>query len=101
MISQAAVDDPAELVAVTATRSVEPTSALAATYVCAVAPGRSLQLPPLAPQRRHWNAYVMGCVPLQLPVVALSDRPACGVPELSGGSVYTGGVGTVAARRRR
>ena len=40
--------------AVTATRMVAPTSAGTTAYVCPVAPAMSMQLPPVALQRRHW-----------------------------------------------
>ncbi|MEZ5100774.1 MAG: hypothetical protein R3C15_13445 [Thermoleophilia bacterium] len=40
--------------AVTATRSVFPTSAAWAVYVCWVAPAISAQAPPFASQRFHW-----------------------------------------------
>jgi hypothetical protein len=44
----------AEFVAVTATRMVEPTSALLSVYVVAVAPAMSAQPFPALSQRRHW-----------------------------------------------
>ena len=49
-----AVLAPPEFDAVTATRIVEPTSAAVNPYVCAVAPGTSLQAEPAASQRCHW-----------------------------------------------
>ena len=45
---------PAEFVAVTLTRSVEPESAAWTAYVCAVAPLIVAQLAPLELQRCHW-----------------------------------------------
>ena len=45
--------DPAELLAVTSTRIVEPTSALTTPYVLLVAPAMSTQLPPPLSHRRH------------------------------------------------
>jgi hypothetical protein len=45
--------EPAEFVPVTATRSVEPTSAATAVYDCDVAPLMFVQLLPLVSQRRH------------------------------------------------
>jgi len=65
-----AVAEPAELEAVTATAILEPTSAAVNPYVCAVAAVTSLQLAPLVSQRRHWYAYVIGCVPDQVPGLA-------------------------------
>jgi hypothetical protein len=44
------------LVAVTATRSVDPWSAVTALYDEAVAPAMSAQAEPLESQRRHWYA---------------------------------------------
>ena len=61
---------PKEFDAVTATRIVEPTSAAVNPYVCAVAAVTSLQPAPLVSQRRHWYAYVIGCVPDQVPGLA-------------------------------
>ena len=52
-----AVAAPAELVAVTATRKVSPTSSLVAAYVELVelmGAGGTAQLAPLASQRCHW-----------------------------------------------
>ena len=48
-----AVEDPTEFVAVTETRSVDPTSADEATYVVLVAPARGAQAAPLESQRCH------------------------------------------------
>jgi len=45
--------EPDALVAVTATRIVEPVS-LASVYVVAVAPSMSAQVAPVESQRRHW-----------------------------------------------
>src|ERR671932_2048111 len=55
--AELALLEPTELVAVTVTRSVEPTSAFATRYVCWVAPAMLVQLPPALSQRRHWSAY--------------------------------------------
>src|SRR6476660_2469744 len=51
----------------------------------------SVQLPPTASQTRHRSANVFGSPPLQVPVVALSRWFCCGVPEIVGGLVFTGG----------
>ena len=48
-----ALEEPEPFDAVTATRIVEPTSAVVNPYVCAVAPATSLQTEPAASQRRH------------------------------------------------
>jgi hypothetical protein len=52
---------PAELRAVTRTRSVVPSSADVSVYVFAVAPLMLEQLPPVRSQRRHWYVNVSGC----------------------------------------
>ena len=44
-------------------------------------------------QRRHWYAYAIGCVPDQLPGLALSVCPACAVPEIVGSAVLVGATG--------
>src|ERR1051325_9177768 len=53
--------------AVTSTRIVCPTSALRTPYVCAVAPEMSVQPPPDASQRRHWNVNLSTAPPAYLP----------------------------------
>jgi hypothetical protein len=45
--------EPAELLAVTATRTVDATSAETSVYVCAVAPEMPEQLAPAESQRCH------------------------------------------------
>ena len=45
---------PAAFVAVTTTRTVAPTSAAVSAYVALVAPAMSVQVAPVASQRRHW-----------------------------------------------
>jgi hypothetical protein len=54
--AEEADDEPALFDAVTSTRTVEPTSADANVYVCALAPAISAQLAPAESQRRHWDA---------------------------------------------
>jgi hypothetical protein len=83
----------AAFVAETATRKVEPTSAEVTTYVVAVAPAMSAQFAPEASQRRHWNEYVIGSEPVQVPCEAVSVCPVAAVPEIVGGLVLAGGVG--------
>src|SRR5215467_10670008 len=54
---------PLEFMAETRTSSLCPESAPATTYVAEAAPLMALQLPPLAPQRSHRYAYLVGsCV---------------------------------------
>ena len=63
--------DPAELLAVTAARIVEPTSAEPSRYVCPVAPAIARQFAPDESHRCHWYAYEIGAVPDQLPGLAV------------------------------
>ena len=51
--------------------------------------------PPSAPQRTHWYANEMGCVPLHEPLEAVSVLPCSAVPLIAGSAVFDGG------RRRR
>ena len=51
--AETAEPEPAELLAVTAARSVDPTSAAASAYVCPVAPAISAQFAPPLSHRRH------------------------------------------------
>jgi hypothetical protein len=86
-----AVLEPAGFRTVTAARSVVPTSLAVTVYVAAVAPATDEQAPPAESQRRHWNAYVIGCVPDQTPVEAVSGCPSCAVPLMTGVDVAAGG----------
>jgi hypothetical protein len=52
-----------------------------------------VQLSPDGSQLSHWSANVIGVVPLQLPLVAMSVWPSWGVPDTVGGEVSAGGVG--------
>ena len=54
LCSETAWAEPAELVAVTWTRSVWPTSPATSVYVALVAPPTLTQSPPADEQRRHW-----------------------------------------------
>jgi hypothetical protein len=74
--SDAAVSEPAELLPVTETRSVEPTSSKVTSYVWDAAPGMSTQLAPSASQRFHWYAYEIGGVPAHDPLWAVSVSPS-------------------------
>src|SRR5262249_50485698 len=92
---EAAVDDPSAFDAVTRTRSRLPTSAEARTYAEVVAPPMVAQLepsplPPEGGQRTHWYAYVIGAVPVQVPVVAVSVEPSVVVPFVRGSTVFFG-----------
>src|SRR5438034_11412707 len=80
----AGADWPAAFDAVTATRSVLPTSASPMAYVAAVAPAIAVQLPPPAPQRFHASAYAVAA-PVQLPVLAVSVCPCAAAPVVVGG----------------
>ena len=87
--------EPTPFDAVTATRTVDPASAEATTYVCEVAPTMSAQFTPAESHRRHRYAYEIGAVPDQDPGLAVSVCPTCGVPEIDGGDVFTGGTSVV------
>jgi len=52
----------------------------------------SAQLAPPASQRRHWRVYEIGAVPVQVPVVDVTDWPCCAVPEIAGRVVFAGAV---------
>src|SRR6266536_1236748 len=70
-----AEDEPAELVAVTRTRSLCPASAFRSAYVSCVA---SLMFPHPSPalvQRRHWKTKRIGVVPRHEPVLATRVEP--------------------------
>jgi hypothetical protein len=71
-----ALADPAPLLAVTDTRIVDPTSEAVSRYVVPVAEAMSVHAAPEASQRRHCLAYVIGVVPLQLPVVVERVSPS-------------------------
>ena len=60
---------PAVFEAVTRTTRVSPTSAAVAMYVLLSAPEIAVQV---LTQRRHWYAKVIGAVPVQVPVEAVS-----------------------------
>jgi hypothetical protein len=85
-----AVAEPAEFVAVTATRSVAPRSSAVSVYVEPDALGTAVHAAPLELQRCHWYAYVIGCTPVQTPVEACSSEPGAVPPEIVGGSVFVG-----------
>jgi hypothetical protein len=48
-------------------------------------------------QRRHWNTNVIGVVPAQLPLDAVSVLPCCAVPEIEGAALLVGALSLVAA----
>ena len=52
--SDVAMPVPTELVEVTRTRNVLPTSGDVTVYVCLIAPRMFAQLAPFRSQRRHW-----------------------------------------------
>src|SRR4051812_23360928 len=72
------------------------TSAPVRRYVVLVAPLRLRQLLPFWSQRSHWMLSVIGCVPAQVPGLAVSVAPCCGVPEMVGFTVATGLPATTA-----
>ena len=85
-----AAPDPPGLVAVTRTRSVDPISAAVTTYVDAVAPVMSPQVPPRSSQRRHRYAKLAG-FPDHEPLPAVRVWPTWAAPETVGGVVFAGG----------
>src|SRR5689334_16508759 len=81
--------------AVTSTRIECPTSALRTPYAWAVAPEMSVQPPPEASQRRHWNANLSTAPPPYLPGSATSCSPTNGLPVIVGGLDAVGAVAGV------
>jgi hypothetical protein len=92
LTADAALADPAVLVAVTRTTNALPTSAPASVYACAVAPVTSTQLLPSVLQRRHWYAYEIGVDPDQMPGDAVSVCPSWVVPVIVGAVLFAGGT---------
>ncbi len=88
--------EPSPLVAVTSTRSVEPTSPALTTWVWDVSP-IGAQEPPPASHRCHANAYEMVGVPVHEPVVAVSVSPETAVPVIVGGSELDGTAAELAS----
>ena len=89
-----AVATPPEFVALTWTRIVRPTSAVLGMYVDAVAPVMVTQFSPFVSQRRHWYVYVIGSVPVQVPVVAERTLPTRASPVTLGSVELRGGFAT-------
>src|SRR5437867_4295827 len=86
----AGCEAPDAFVAVTATRTVCPTSPAASTYVCPVPDEASgWQVAPELSQRCHWYAYEVG-EPDQVPVVADKVCPCPARPDTVGGEVLVG-----------
>ncbi len=84
-----------------------PASADVRANVALVAPATSAQMAPVESQRRHWNEYVIGVVPLQPPDDAVNPAPTTAVPLIDGAEVFAGadpvggggrGVGAVVGR---
>jgi hypothetical protein len=90
--SETAEPEPAELLPVTLTRIVCPTSASTSLYVCCVPREIDEQSSPSLAQRRHWKAKLMGVVPLHVPLEAVNVLPRAAMPEISGGEVLFGAV---------
>jgi len=81
---------PSEFLALTTTRSVFPASTAFSVYVLSLAPPMLLQLPPSLSHLRHWYVYVIGSVPVHVPLFAVSVCPSVVVPEMVGGAVFVG-----------
>src|SRR6478735_201128 len=90
--SEYAVAEPPAFVAVTATVTRVPTSALVSVYVAPVAPEMFVQPPPYV-HRSHWYPYVNGGVPPHLPSAAVNTAPSTGLPRIEGGRVLCGASG--------
>ena len=78
-------------VAVVATTSECPTSALTGLYVSRVAPEIATQLRPAASHRNHAYEKRSGFPPSHVPGTAASSTPASGAPTIDGGIERTGG----------
>jgi hypothetical protein len=85
--------EPASLRAVTITRSRLPTSSGVGTYWSAVAPSMSVQSPPSASHRCHWNVRRIGSVPVHVPYSMWSVAPSVAGPVMVAGEVLCGGAG--------
>ena len=83
---------PAEFVAVTTTRMVEPISDACSRYEALVAPSMSAHVLPLASHSRQRYANDVGAS-VQEPLDAVSVWPCCAVPEIAGKTVFAGGNG--------
>src|SRR5438105_12232923 len=68
-----------------------PTSAVARTYVAAVAPAIGVQPLDGAAHRDHCNEKVIGSEPRQTPLVEDRVDPAVRFPEITGGTTFLGG----------
>ena len=75
--------------AVTSTRTFEPSSATPSVYVRVVAP--VIATNPAPESRCHWYAYVLP-IPVHVPGVALSAEARWAVPAIAGAAVLTGGA---------
>jgi hypothetical protein len=82
---------PFLLLAVTATRMVNPTSPEPSKSVCAVAPLTGAHASPLFEQRSHWKLYVL-VGPFQVPVFAVRVVPTSGWPLIDGRPPLTGAL---------
>jgi hypothetical protein len=85
------VVEPSAFLAVTATRSVAPASPPPTVYVLLVAPSIVAQPLPFVSQRLQAKAKPDG-LPFQVPWLAVSVVPDCGVPEMLGAAVFVGAV---------
>src|SRR5262245_40030417 len=92
LTGEAALVVPPVLVAVTTTRSVEPTSALPSGWVVAVSPGSAAQEPPAWLQRSQCRLVVSASV--HSPVFAVSVCPSRASPVTAGAVVLAGAAGS-------
>ena len=88
----AAETDPAEFVAVSKTRNVEPTSPRTTKYVDPVAPPIATQFAPPASHRCHCSPNTGAGDPDHTPGNTLNTEPTCATPDTTGNTEFTGGV---------
>jgi hypothetical protein len=88
---------PCAFAAVTWARSVEPLSAVCATYVDAVAPAMATHASPVELQRCHAYAYVGVVGEFHVPVLVVSVCPTFGVPVIAGSTLFDGALLPTAA----
>ncbi len=82
---------PALFVAVSTTRSDNPTSSVVTGYDEPVAPETSEQTS--VSHCCHWNPYEIGSVPVHEPPVAVSVPPITATPDTDGGDTLLGATG--------
>jgi hypothetical protein len=87
--------DPAPLLAVTTTRTNDPTFPLTGVYDDPVAPAISVNGPDAEPPDCHLYAYESGAVPDQVPFAAVSACPTDAVPLIVGAAWFAGAAAAI------